>query len=60
MQRPHLYLMERKSNTARWRGDVARGEAAPGGEKEETVPVALTRILLDRKIKKSTQLIHLL
>jgi hypothetical protein len=30
MQRPHLYLMERKSNTARWRGDVGSRRGSTG------------------------------
>jgi hypothetical protein len=38
----------------------AGGEAPPGGEIEETMLVVLTRILLDRKIKKFTRSIQLL
>jgi hypothetical protein len=30
----------------------ARGEVAPGGEREDTTPVGLTQILLGQKIKK--------
>jgi hypothetical protein len=31
---------------------LVRGEATRGGEREETINIGLTRILLDRKIKK--------
>jgi hypothetical protein len=50
-QRAHLDSMVRKRDTKRWRGDVSQRRGSTG-EGKETTPVGLTRILLDRKIKK--------
>jgi hypothetical protein len=47
-QRAHLDSMERKCDTARWRGDIDRRRGdTEEGKREETTPDALTQILLD-------------
>jgi hypothetical protein len=54
IQRARL-SMGRKRDTALRCGDVGRrrGGTVGGGEREETTPVGMTRILLCRKMKKT-------
>jgi hypothetical protein len=48
-----LCFMGRKCDMARWRGDVSRRRVdTQGGERDETMLVRLTQILLGQKIKK--------
>jgi hypothetical protein len=53
MQTARVGSMGRKRDMMRRRGDMSTGgEAAPRREREEIMPVELTRILLGQKIKK--------
>jgi hypothetical protein len=52
-QQAHLDSVGRKHNTTWRRENIGRRRGVTGGgEMEETMPVGLTRILLDKKIKK--------